>query len=145
MLPHYVAFAAVLAASYAAAQSTLLSTQMALSGITRDQGIVLNESDTSVWLRAGFTQKAFRAWLDQYPNATESDIIRQHMIRSVDSAAGPLRNVTANLQRSMDRNSNGNAFLEFYREKGNETYQAAVDGLVNTLSVQLRNAQGGLF
>lgn len=123
------------------------STRMAESIISRGQGIVNNESDTSIWLQAGFTQKAFQAILDQYGDDSEMDTssISEYLVESSKSAAAPLSNVTANLKRSLDRHSNGNSFIGLYEESGNDVYKEGIEGLKTALDRQRRNAEGGLF
>lgn len=122
------------------------SIRMAKSIISRGQGIVNNESDTSIWLQAGFTQKAFQAVVNQYGDWTDIDTtsISDYIITSSKSAAVPLSNATANLKRSLDRHSNGNSFIKLYKETGDDIYEAGIEGLKTALDRQTRNAEGGL-
>lgn len=124
------------------------SIRMARSIISRGQGIVDNESDTSIWLQAGFTQKAFRAILDEYQGSKAPEVdtlpIANYLFQSSVSAAVPLSNATANLKRSLDRHSDGNSFITFYEATGNETFKSGIEGLKTALDLQPRNEEGGI-
>lgn len=123
------------------------SLRMAKSIISRGQGIVDNEADTSIWLQAGFTQKAFKAVLAEYGSAGEGEdlsSVSDYLLESSISAAGPLANATANLKRSLDRHCDGNSFIDFYKSTGNETFKEGIEGLKIALDMQPRNAEGGL-
>ena len=122
------------------------SIRMAKSIISRSQGIVNNESDTSIWLQAGFTQKSFKAVLEEYHESSQFDTsaISDYRLKSSISAAVPLSNATANLKRSLDRHSNGNSFIDYYRSTGNETFKAGIEGLKTALDLQPRNEEGGI-
>ncbi|KAK9895759.1 glycoside hydrolase family 105 protein [Cystobasidium minutum MCA 4210] len=120
------------------------SIRMAKSLISRGQGIVDNEADTSIWLQAGFTQKAFKAILAEYKDSKDTSAVSDYLLQSSISAAGPLSNATANLKRSLDRHSNGNSFIAFYESTGNDTFKAGIEGLKRALDLQPRNGEGGI-
>jgi rhamnogalacturonyl hydrolase YesR len=118
---------------------------MALSIISRQQGVLASSTDISAILQAGITQKAFRRLVEQYPDVPSSEAITQYIKRSVDSVAGPVSNATKDLTYSMDRLSTGNGLIDLYRETGNETYRAAFTGLRESINLNSRNAEGGLW
>lgn len=101
-------------------------------------------------LQAGFTQKAFTALIAQYPN---NDIHAQDYIESsVDSVVPYLSNATKDaLVYPLDRLSNGNAMISLLTgsqgSPHNETplYEAAVDGLRQSIDLNRRNEEGGLW
>ncbi|KAJ6542663.1 Six-hairpin glycosidase-like protein [Mycena capillaripes] len=121
------------------------STWMALSIISRQQGVLASSSDTSAILQAGITQKAFRRLVEQYPHAPSSETITQYLKRSVDSVAGPVSNATKDLTYAMDRLSTGNGLIHLYRETRNDTYRAAFSGLRASINLNSRNVEGGLW
>ncbi|KAJ7079554.1 Six-hairpin glycosidase-like protein [Mycena belliarum] len=121
------------------------STQMALSIISREQGILASSSDTSAILQAGFTQKAFRRLVSQYPHDPATTTIAQYLRRSVDSVAGPVSNATRDLTYSMDRLSSGNGLIDLYKKTGDRTYRRAFDALRTSININHRNVEGGLW
>ncbi|KAJ7620559.1 Six-hairpin glycosidase-like protein [Mycena polygramma] len=125
--------------------SSNYSTWMALSIISREQGVLASSNDTSAILQAGITQKAFLRLVEQYPHAPSSASIAQYIKRSVDSVAGPVTNATKDLTYAMDRLSTGNGLIDLYRETQNETYRAAFQGLRESININSRNAEQGLW
>ncbi|KAJ6570723.1 glycosyl hydrolase [Mycena sp. CBHHK59/15] len=118
---------------------------MALSIIYREQGVLTGSSDTSALLQAGFTQKAFRRLVEQYPNAPVSEMIQQYVTKSVNSVASPVSNATKDLSYSMDRLSSGNNLIDLYKETRNATYRQAFQALRESINLNSRNAEGGLW
>lgn len=155
-LRHFATVAAVLATCPLPAtadlpyNSTRYSTWMASSLISRKDGIMTGTGGVSEPLQAGFTQKAFAALLAQYPH---DDIHAQEYIEaSVDSVAPYLSNATTDaLDYPLDRLSNGNAMISLLAgaqgSQGNETssYQAALDGLRQSIDLNRRNEEDGLW
>ncbi|ROV97463.1 hypothetical protein VPNG_08683 [Cytospora leucostoma] len=101
-------------------------------------------------LQAGFTQKAFAALIAQYP---DNDIHAQDYLEaSVDSVVPYLSNATKDaLSYPLDRLSNGNALISLLAgaqgSSPNKTssYKAAVDGLRQSINLNRRNEEGGLW
>ncbi|KAJ6526555.1 Six-hairpin glycosidase-like protein [Mycena vulgaris] len=121
------------------------STWMALSIISREQGVLASSSDTSAILQAGITQKAFRRLVEQYPHGPATATIAQYLRKSVASVAGPVSNATKDLTYSMDRLSSGNNLINLYKETRNETYRAAFGALRESINLNNRNTEGGLW
>jgi rhamnogalacturonyl hydrolase YesR len=125
------------------------STWMATSIISRGEGILTGEvtgqGDASEILKTGLMQKAFRRWLEQYPNDGAANKIRSHMRKSADSA------IYAFLPRDdvwtypLDRLSIGNTYIELYRETGVMKYKMAAKAIRRSINIQPRNEQGGLW
>ncbi|KAJ7482283.1 Six-hairpin glycosidase-like protein [Mycena galericulata] len=115
---------------------------MALSIISREQGVLTSSSDVSALLQAGFTQKAFRRLIEQYPH---EGAIQQYIKTSVDSVTGPVSNATKDLTYAMDRLSSGNNLVDLYHETGNETYREAFLALRESINLDSRNDEGGLW
>ncbi|GME26791.1 Six-hairpin glycosidase-like protein [Neofusicoccum parvum] len=129
----------------AALTKTNYSTWMATSIISRGQGVLTGQGDTSELLQAGFTQKAFRRLLEQYPDDASAPLISAYITTSVDSVAGALSNASRNTGYSLDRLSSGNNLIALYQQTGNETYRTAFEALRQSIDLQRRNAEGGLF
>ncbi|KAJ7468610.1 Six-hairpin glycosidase-like protein [Mycena latifolia] len=121
------------------------STWMALSIISREQGVLASSSDTSAILQAGFTQKAFRRLIAQYPRDAATATIAQYLRKSVESVAGPVSNATKDLTYSMDRLSSGNGLIDLYKETGNEMYREAFGALRESINLNSRSPEGGLW
>ncbi|ROV88062.1 hypothetical protein VMCG_10395 [Cytospora schulzeri] len=155
-LRHFATVAAVLATSPLPAtaepygNSTRYSTWMASSLISRRDGIMTGKGGSSEPLQAGFTQKAFKALLAQYPH---NDIHAQNYLQaSVDSVVPYLSNATEDaLSYPLDRLSNGNAMISSLtgaqRSPRNETasYELAVDALRQSIDLNRRTDEGGLW
>ncbi|KAF4556434.1 Hypothetical protein D9617_1g083120 [Elsinoe fawcettii] len=122
-----------------------LSIRMALSTISRSQGILTNVSERSSWLQAGFTSKTFRRILDLYPTHPSAPAIRSHLVSSVDSVLPTILNATADLGISLDRLSNGNQMLALYQETGDPKYRAGYETLRLSIDLQPRTAEGGMW
>ncbi|KAF8183816.1 glycosyl hydrolase [Mycena galopus ATCC 62051] len=118
---------------------------MALSIISRDEGVLTSSNDTSALLQAGITQKAFTRLAQQYPHAKSSDTITQYLKSSVESVAGPVSNATKDLAYAMDRLSSGNGLIDLYKETGNATYRTAYGALRASINLNSRNAEGGMW
>jgi rhamnogalacturonyl hydrolase YesR len=126
--------------------STKYSTWMITSMISRNDGILNGAGDASALLQAGFTQKAFSRWLDQYPNDAHSDIVASHIRKSVDSTIEVVSNASASVTKSpLDRLSTGNNLITLYEETRNETYRTTFEALRESIDLQPRNAEGGLW
>ncbi|KAJ7145841.1 glycosyl hydrolase [Mycena epipterygia] len=118
---------------------------MALSIVSREQGVLASSTDVSAILQAGFTQKAFRRLIEQYPHDPFTETIRQYIQKSVDSVVVPVNNATKDLTYSMDRLSSGNNLIDLYKATGNETYREAFGALRESINLNSRNAEGGLW
>ncbi|ROV96737.1 hypothetical protein VSDG_05548 [Cytospora chrysosperma] len=101
-------------------------------------------------LQAGFTQKAFTALIAQYPD--DGIHAQDHIEASVDSVVPYLSNATKDaLVYPLDRLSNGNAMISLLNgaqgSPDNETpsYEAAVDALRQSIDLNRRNEEGGLW
>ncbi|KAJ7234310.1 Six-hairpin glycosidase-like protein [Mycena haematopus] len=118
---------------------------MALSIVSRNQGVLASSNDTSSLLQAGVTQKAFTRLVEQYPYVDSSKTIAQYLKRSVDSVAGPVSNATKDLAYAMDRLSSGNGLINAYEATRNATDRTALDALRASVNLNPRNAEGGLW
>lgn len=155
-LRHFATVAAVLAISSSPAtagppqNSTRYSTWMASSLITRRDGIMTGKGGVSEPLQAGFTQKAFKALVAQYP---DNEIHAQDYLEaSVESGIPYLSNATTDASSyPLDRLSNGNALISLSTgaqgRSPNKTssFKAAVDGLRQSIDLNRRNSEGGLW
>jgi len=114
--------------------------------ISRGDGVLKGTGDASELLQAGFTQKALHAWLSQYPHNKQSDTIASYLRRSVDSVVTTVSNATVSVRTSpLDRLSNGNNLINLYRSTHNETYRIAFEALRQSINLQPRNIEGGLW
>ncbi|KAJ6476229.1 Six-hairpin glycosidase-like protein [Mycena sanguinolenta] len=121
------------------------STWMALSIMSRSQGVLASSNDTSALLQAGVTQKAFTRLIEQYPFSPSTPEIAAYLKSSVESVAAPVSNATKDLTYAMDRLSSGNGLMNLYAATGNTTYRTAYDGLRASINTNSRNADGGLW
>ncbi|KAI1276152.1 Six-hairpin glycosidase-like protein [Xylaria sp. FL0933] len=120
------------------------SERMALSIIARGQGIFTGDGGASEALQAGFVQKAFTALAGYYPKsaATYEAYVRQ----SASSATLFLSNASYDaFSYPMDRLSNGNALLALSSAKGATNYRVTADALRQSINLNRRNSQGGLW
>ena len=128
-----------------------LSALMALSQISRGQGIFTGTLGSSEYFQCGFTQKSFRAYITQYPNSTDTPAITAYLQRSVSSIVTPLSNATVQAGLtpqsgiSMDRLSNGNNMISRFQETGNQSYKATADALRLSIDINKRNPEGGCW
>lgn len=131
----------------AVAGPTNYSTWMATSIISRGQGVLSGEGDSSQLLQAGFTQKAFRRWLELYPNDPDAGLIGSYIKESTDSITSAVSDAAATIDTwSLDRLSSGNNLITLYQESNNnETYRAAFEALRQSIDLQPRNSEGGLW
>jgi rhamnogalacturonyl hydrolase YesR len=141
-VPHFFQLAQ---STYVSGHTSNYSTWMALSIISRNQGVLASSSDTSAILQAGITQKAFTRLHAQYPHVNSSQEIAQYLKRSVDSVVGPVSNATKDLTYAMDRLSSGNGLIDLYKETRNETYRNAYIALRGSVNLNSRNAEDGLW
>lgn len=118
---------------------------MATSIISRGQGVLTGEGDRSELLQAGFTQKAFRRIIQQYSQDPSADQIETYIKKSIDSVITTVSNATENTESPLDRLSNGNNLISLYEETGNDTYREAFGALRQSIDLQTRNNEGGLF
>ncbi|KAI1504615.1 Six-hairpin glycosidase-like protein [Biscogniauxia marginata] len=137
---------ALLTSSAAGADpSAAYSVRMASSIISRSQGIMTGNGGSSELLQAGFTQKAFTAIVAQYPGDVTADI-EQYINASASSVVPFTINATKDaLSYPMDRLSNGNALLALSAATNNPSYRAAADALRQSIDLNRRNPEGGLW
>ncbi|KAJ7778495.1 Six-hairpin glycosidase-like protein [Mycena metata] len=121
------------------------STWMALSIISRGQGVLASSNDTSAILQAGVTQKAFRRLAQQYPHDPSTATIQQYLRKSIASVVVPVSNATHDLTYAMDRLSTGNGLIDLYDDTKNETYRDAFDALRTSINLNNRNIEGGMW
>ena len=113
--------------------------------MARGQGILTNTGDVSELLQTGFTQKAFRRLVEQYPNDSLTVRVAQYIQTSVDSVVSSVSNSVQDTSYSLDRLSNGNNLIELYEQTGNETYRQAFEALRESVNLNTRNREGGLW
>ncbi|KAH8664479.1 Six-hairpin glycosidase-like protein [Xylariales sp. PMI_506] len=142
------ALAAVSSTLYAEVVGTQWSTLMATSIMSRSQGIMTGSGGSSELLQAGFTQKAFTAFVEQYPNDNRTAAIKQYIEASAVSVAPFVLNATYDgTGYPMDRLSNGNAMIALLAngDSANSSVEAAVDALRQSIDLNPRNTEGGLW
>lgn len=122
-----------------------LALQMAQSIMAREQGILSSQQDASALLQAGFIQKAFHALGAQTRDDKVQESLDAYITKSLDSVVPVLSNATQDTHYPLDRLSNGNGLLQAWQEKGEEKYKASVDALRESVDLQPRNAEGGLW
>ena len=122
-----------------------LSLQMAQSIISRNQGILASQTDSSALLQAGFVQKTFHHILSTYPNTSLAPTLDAYITKSVDSIVPVVSNATRDATYPLDRLSSGNGLLQLWQETGEEKYRIAVEALRQSVDLQPRNNQGGLW
>ncbi|KAK9426689.1 hypothetical protein SUNI508_00216 [Seiridium unicorne] len=151
---HLVAAAALsLQVASCGASYALNSSRMAASIMSRRQGIMTGAGGSSELLQAGFTQKAFTAFVSQYPSNHLSPAISKYIKESAASVVPFVLNATNDaLSYPLDRLSNGNALLALsnsssYGTAGaNQTqYRQAADALRRSIDLNRRNYEGGLW
>jgi rhamnogalacturonyl hydrolase YesR len=118
---------------------------MALSVISRHQGILLSTSDRSNLLQAGFTQKTFRKLITQYPSHSFTPQISSYMYASVESVIPTISNASLDITFPLDRLSSGNGLIHAYQLNKNETYKQAYEALYKSVDLQLKNEEGSLW
>ncbi|KAJ7244075.1 Six-hairpin glycosidase-like protein [Mycena rebaudengoi] len=118
---------------------------MASSIISRQQGVLTSSNDTSAILQAGITQMAFRRLIDHYSLDVSVEEYEEYLKKSVDSVAGPVSNATRDLSFPLDRLSTGTGLIKLYMETGNATYRRAFEALRQSITLNKRNAEGGLW
>lgn len=141
----FVITQSTLAAAAFSRNATKNSLWMASSLIARNDGIMTGEGGSSEPLQAGFTQKAFTALLDLYP---EYEGINVHIAASVDSVLPYLSNATNNaLSYPLDRLSNGNAMLSLAQNSDAQTspYSSGLEALRLSIDLTRRNQEEGLW
>ncbi|KAI1369557.1 Six-hairpin glycosidase-like protein [Xylaria arbuscula] len=118
---------------------------MASSIIARGQGVFTGTGGSSEALQAGFVQKAFTA-LSAYYKGKAGAPYEQYVRESATSATQFLANASNNaLSYPMDRLSNGNAELTLSSGKGHSDYLATAEALRESIDLNRRNAEGGLW
>ncbi|KAF5337537.1 hypothetical protein D9758_016676 [Tetrapyrgos nigripes] len=135
-------FAAFSPASSLIARSNY-STWMASSIMSRQQGVLTGTGDSSELLQAGFTQKAFRQLIDQHPD--EAQYYNSYVSKSVESVIPVVINATKDTTYPLDRFSSGNNLIHFFLANNNDTYLDAIHALRESIDLQPRNAEGGLW
>ncbi|QDS73972.1 hypothetical protein FKW77_008377 [Venturia effusa] len=113
--------------------------------ISRGQGLMKGTGGPSELLQAGFTQKAFRRVIEQYPDGESSLQIRKYITQSVDSTLNFLGNATKDTSYPLDRLSNGNNLIALYEQTKNSSYKSVIESLRKSIDLQKRNEAGGLF
>ncbi|KAI4955242.1 hypothetical protein J4E91_001100 [Alternaria rosae] len=122
-----------------------ISIQMAQSIISRNQGILTSQTDSSALLQAGFTQKTFRQILSTYTNNSLAPTLNAYIVKSVNSVVPVVSNATRDTAYPLDRLSSGNGLLRSWQETGDEKYKRAFEALRKSVDLQPRNGQGGLW
>ncbi|KAF2093555.1 putative cell wall glycosyl hydrolase YteR [Rhizodiscina lignyota] len=118
---------------------------MATSIISREQGLMLNQSDSSELLQAGITQKALHRIIEQYPHDLSTPELRAYITRSVNSVTPVLSNASKDISYPLDRFSNGNNLINLFEQDSNQTYQETIAALRRSIDLQPRNPAGGLW
>ncbi|KAI0117729.1 Six-hairpin glycosidase-like protein [Nemania sp. FL0031] len=123
---------------------TYYSQWMASSIISRGQGVMTGLGGVSEALQAGFVQKALTALSIHYPNSSAA--YTPYIQKSASSTIPFLSNATGDaFTYPMDRLSNGNALLNLAPAKGTSNFRATADALRESISLNRRNAEGGLW
>jgi rhamnogalacturonyl hydrolase YesR len=122
--------------------TTLSSILMSKSIISRGQGLLTGQGDSSALLQAGLVQKSFRQVIVQYP---ENPSIQAYISKSVDSVVSTISNATADTKFPLDRLSSGNGLIHAWQETGEEKYKTALEALRESVDLQPRNNESGLW
>ncbi|KAK8223618.1 glycosyl hydrolase [Phyllosticta paracitricarpa] len=118
---------------------------MANSIISRGQGVLTGEGDSSALLQAGFTQKGFRRLIELYANDSSAGSIEGYINKSVESTVSTV-SVTSELTNyPLDRLSNGNNLIDLFLETRDETYRESFESLRKSIDLQPRNVENGLW
>ncbi|KAI1202349.1 Six-hairpin glycosidase-like protein [Nemania serpens] len=126
------------------AHKTRYSQWMASSIISRGQGVMTGKGGSSEALQAGFVQKALTALSVRYPDSATP--YERYVQKSASSTTPFLSDASLDaLTYPMDRLSNGNALLALSKGKGTSDYRATADALRESIDLNLRTAQGGLW
>ncbi|KAK7548285.1 glycosyl hydrolase family 88-domain-containing protein [Phyllosticta citricarpa] len=121
------------------------SVWMANSIISRGQGVLTGEGDSSALLQAGFTQKGFRRLIELYANDSSAGSIEGYINKSVESTVSTV-SVTSELTNyPLDRLSNGNNLIDLFLETRDETYRESFESLRKSIDLQPRNVENGLW
>ncbi|POS81017.1 glycosyl Hydrolase Family 88 [Diaporthe helianthi] len=119
-----------------------ISYRMALSIMSRQQGIMNTTTEPGAALQAGIVQKAFAA-LNAYHGSSQPEI-QAYIDKSTAAAASLMTNEAADLTHwPLDRLSNGNAMLA--DTTNSPTVAAALDALRNTVHLNNMNDESGLW
>ena len=118
---------------------------MAQSIISRSQGILISQTDSSALLQAGFTQKTFHEILSTYANSSLAPALNAYITKSADSVVPVVSNATRDTKYPLDRLSSGNGLLRLWQETGDEKYKTAFEALRKSVDLQPKNDQGGLW
>ncbi|KAI4655431.1 hypothetical protein J4E93_000143 [Alternaria ventricosa] len=118
---------------------------MAQSIISRSQGILISQADSSALLQAGFTQKTFQQILSTYGNSSLAPALDTYITKSVDSVVPVVSNATRDTTYPLDRLSSGNGLLRLWQGTGDGKYKRAFEALRKSVDLQPRNDQGGLW
>ena len=121
------------------------SAWMAVSIMSRQQGILGGPGDASQLLQAGFTQKAFHQLLSANLSTSAADSFSAYIRQSVDSVTRVLSNASHDTSYPLDRLSSGNALLRAYTQTESASYASALTALEDSIALQPRNAEGGLW
>ncbi|KAK7530384.1 Six-hairpin glycosidase-like protein [Phyllosticta citribraziliensis] len=121
------------------------SVWMANSIISRGQGVLTGEGDSSALLQAGFTQKGFRRLLEQYSGDSSAGLIEGYVNKSVDSTISTVSVTTKLTNYPLDRLSNGNNLIDLFLETGDATYRQSFESLRESINLQPRNVESGLW
>lgn len=117
------------------------STDMILSIIARQQGIMTDNISPGCALQAGIVQKAFSAYNAYYGR---HDQIQEYINNSTISAARYMASTIDDVKDwPLDRLSNGNAMLS--SGSSDPTYDAALDALRDSIHLNRRTDEGALW
>ncbi|OKL60587.1 hypothetical protein UA08_04012 [Talaromyces atroroseus] len=120
---------------------------MADSIISRGQGIASADPDPSVYLQIGIVQKALLGLLSlpKVSHCVGQDY-RNYVQKGSDSILGKLLNASQDTSYPLDRLSLGRGLLmEYIDSDHNQTVDAALDALNESIELQKRNQYGGLW
>jgi rhamnogalacturonyl hydrolase YesR len=118
---------------------------MGSSIISRGQGIMTGTGGSSELLQAGYVQKAFTRFVEEYPNEQVVSQFKNYVIKSTESVSEYLTNATKDTLYPLDRFSNGNALIQLSKTSDNPNISLALSALRESLDSQTRNANRGLW
>lgn len=121
------------------------SVWMANSIISRGQGVLTGEGDSSALLQTGFTQKGFRRLIEQYSGDSSAGPIEAYVNKSVESTISTVSVTTKLTSYPLDRLSNGNNLIDLFLETGDETYRPSFESLRESIDLQPRNVENGMW
>lgn len=117
---------------------------MIASNIARNQGAAASSSGTGL-IELGIFYQALRESIAATNNTADKQQWTSYLQNSVASAIPLFANITASVGLPLDRFSIGTEMVYQWEETGHEALASAISTLQDSLAVQPRNGNGGLW